>query len=277
MSVWVLTRLTFREALRRKIALAALLLGIAFLIIYSIGLHYMKIPPNASAAMDRIGENALYSFALMAGLYAVNFLMVAMTALVSADTLSGEISTGSIQAIVTKPLQRAAVVTGKWLGYAGLMALYLLLMAGGLILSTWAQTGYLPPNIPTGLALMYAESLTVLSITLVASSRFSTLATGATVFGMYGLAFIGSWVEQIGSYLNNQVTQNIGVITSLIMPSEAVWRRASYQMTSPLVQVFAGGPFVSRSVPSLLMVGYAGIYLLVMLALAVRLFQRRDL
>ncbi len=277
MSVWVLTRLTFREAVRRKIALAAALLGVAFLAVYSIGLHYMKIPIGAESTFDRIGENALYSFALMAGLYTVNFLMIAMSALVSADTLSGEISSGSIQAIVTKPLQRSSVVLGKWLGFAALLGLYLLLMAGGLILSTWVQTGYLPPRIPTGLALMYLESLAVLSITLAASSRFSTLATGATVFGLYGLAFIGSWVEQIGSFLNNPVTLNIGVISSLIMPSEAIWRRASYEMTSPLVQVFAGGPFTSRSVPSVLMVAYGVVYLAAMLFLAVRLFTSRDL
>ncbi len=277
MSVWTLTRLTFREAVRRKIALAASLLGIAFLAVYSIGLHYMKMPIMPASMFDKIGEKALYSFALMAGLYTANFLMIAMAALVSADTLSGEIASGSIQAIVTKPLQRSAVVMGKWLGFAALLGLYLLLMAGGLILSTWAQTGYLPPRIPAGLALMYLESLAVLSITLAASSRFSTLATGATVFGLYGLAFIGSWVEQIGSFLSSQVTLNIGVISSLIMPSEALWRRASYEMTSPLVQVFAGGPFVSRSVPSAMMIVYGVIYLVAMLALAVRLFTQRDL
>jgi hypothetical protein len=37
------------------------------------------------------------------------------------------------------------------------------------------------------------------------------------------------------------------------------------------------GPFVTLSVPSPLMVGYAGLYLAVTLALAVRQFARRDL
>ena len=37
----------------------------------------------------------------------------AMGALLSADTLAGEISSGSIQTIVTKPLRRSDVVLGK--------------------------------------------------------------------------------------------------------------------------------------------------------------------
>ena len=39
--IWVLANLTFREAMRRRILLAGLLLGICFLIIFSIGFHYI--------------------------------------------------------------------------------------------------------------------------------------------------------------------------------------------------------------------------------------------
>ena len=39
--IWVLANLTFREAMRRRIMLAGLLLGICFLIVFSIGFHYI--------------------------------------------------------------------------------------------------------------------------------------------------------------------------------------------------------------------------------------------
>ena len=45
---------------------------------------------------------------------------------VTADTLAGEISTGTIQAVVAKPVRRVEIVLGKWLGFAALLALYLL-------------------------------------------------------------------------------------------------------------------------------------------------------
>src|SRR5215218_6218633 len=141
-AVWILTRLTFREAIRRRIMLAGLVLGIGFLIIYSIGLHFISVDmaqdtaanmPSQSAANIMMAE--AMNFFLMAGLYAVTFLSIAMAALLGADTLAGEINSGTIQTIVSKPIRRADVILGKWLGFAGLLGLYLLFMAGGVVLS----------------------------------------------------------------------------------------------------------------------------------------------
>src|SRR6266542_1385722 len=76
---------------------------------------------------------------MMMGLYAVTFLSIAMAALLGADTLAGEINSGTIQTIATKPIRRADVVLGKWLGFAGLLGLYVLLLGGGIVLSTFIQ------------------------------------------------------------------------------------------------------------------------------------------
>lgn len=277
----IIARLTFREAARRRIALAALVLGLAFLAVYNLGLYFLYLDFQNSMAGRPPSESVnrgILNFILLAGLYGVNFLTLAMGALLSADTLAGEIGSGTVQTLVTKPIPRATVVLGKWLGFAGMLAAYLALMAGGVMLSMWLQTGYAAPNPERGLGLIYLTSLLVMSVTLLCSSRLSALATGGVVFGLYGLAFIGGWVEQIGSFLKNTTAVNIGVISSLIIPSEALWRRASYEMASPLAR--AAGlftPFSSTSVPSPLMMGYAVVYLLAALALAVRVFQKRDL
>jgi len=283
-AIWTLARLTFREAMRRRIMLAGLLLGIAFLVIYSIGLHFIitqirsvavENMPSRSAAniVDVEGMNAL----LMAGLYAVTFLSIAMAALLGADTLAGEINSGTVQTIVTKPIRRADVVLGKWLGFAGLLGLYILLLAGGVVVSMFIQAGYTPDNVLSGLGLIYMESLLIMTITLMYSAAFSALATGGIVFGLYGLSFIGGWIEQIGAVLNNDTAVKIGIFTSLIIPSESLWRRAAFEMQTPLAGVFGASPFGAASVPSILMVVYAGLYLVVTLILAIRIFQKRDL
>ncbi|HLE27143.1 MAG TPA: ABC transporter permease subunit [Anaerolineales bacterium] len=277
----IIARLTFREAVRRRIALAALLLGLAFLILYSLGFHFINLEmtraEGVGSAPNAVARREIYNFMTMAGLYAVTFLSVAMGALVSADTLAGEIGSGAIQSIVTKPVRRAEVVFGKWLGFAGLLALYLLLMAGGVAGSVWVQARYAPPNFLRGVGLIYLESLLIMSITLMCSSLISTLATGGVVFGLYGLAFIGGWVEQIGSFLGNQTAVNIGILSSLIIPSEALWKRAAFEMQSPLVSAVGFSPFSARSIPSPFMIVYAAGYALAALVLAMRWFSRRDL
>jgi ABC-type transport system involved in multi-copper enzyme maturation permease subunit len=282
MPILIITRLTFLEAARRKIALAAFILGLAFLILYGVGYYFITRETGIPTGMDtttRLIRNQIFNFLTSAGLYAVNFLTLAMGALVSADTLAGEIGSGTIQALVTKPVRRADIVVGKWLGFAGLLALYLLLMAGGVMGIVYALSGYRAPNPLAGVGIIYLESLLIMSVSLACSSTFSTLATGGTIFGLYGVAFIGGWVEQIGSLLQNQTAIHIGILSSLIMPSEALFRRAAYEMSSPFARAvgMAFGPSFVVSVPSAAMIVYAIAYLAVALAVAVRQFNSRDL
>jgi len=284
MATFIVARLTLLEAVRRRILLAAFLLGVAFLILYSCGFYLMRqeaMPINPrSEISSAILRNGLDNFLTLAGLYAVNFLAIAMGALVSADTLAGEIGSGTIQALVTKPVRRAEIVLGKWLGFAGLLALYLVLMVGGVMAVAYVLDGYVVPAVVNGIALIYLETLLIMTITLMCSSMLPTLATGGVIFGLYGIAFIGGWVEQFGAILQNQAAVNIGIISSLIIPSEALWRRAAYEMTPPLAQVIGisfSGPMFTASVPSDAQVVYAIGYLVVALAIGVRAFAQRDL
>jgi Cu-processing system permease protein len=281
--IWIMARLTFREAVRRRIVLTGLVLGILFLIVYSVGFHMIYTEVSREAAREgasRIAVAAkgeLSNFLVLAGLYAVAFLSVAMGALLSADTLAGEISSGTIQTIVTKPLRRSDVVLGKWLGFAALLGLYLLLMSGGALLSVYLQSGYLPPNVLKGVALIYLEALLVMTFSLACSSALPALATGGAVFGLYGLAFIGGWIEQIGAIFRNQTAVQVGIATSLIFPTEALWRRAAFEMQTPLGGVLQMSPFATISVPNGFMVLYAVLFLLAALAVAVRVFDGRDM
>ena len=280
-AMFILAKLTFREAIRRRILLAGFALGVSFLIIYSIGLHFILIQVRQVVSETTAGRNVMnvesQNTFLMAGLYAITFLSIAMAALLGADTLAGEINSGTIQTIATKPIRRADVVLGKWLGFAGLLGLYQLLMTGGAVLSMFVQANYLPDNLLKGIALIYLEALVIMTITLMCSAYFPALATGGIVFGLYGFAFIGGWIEQIGAVLHNSTAVQIGIITSLIIPSEALWRRAAFEMQTPLAGVLGISPFGASSVPSPLMVIYAIFYLGASLVFAIRIFQKRDL
>src|SRR4030042_3483652 len=113
-----------------------------------------------------------------------------MTVLTSLDTLSGEIGSGTSHAPVSKPIRRWEVVLGKWLGFAGMLTLYLLLMGGGVMGFIYLRSGYMAPNPWSALALMWLNSLTLLSVSLLGGAILSTLANGVMVFGLYGVAFI---------------------------------------------------------------------------------------
>jgi Cu-processing system permease protein len=275
--------MTFQEAIRRRIVLTGLILGILFLIVFAVGAHMISIEisretlAEGGTAYRNIMQKEMSNFLLMAGLYAVTFLSIAMGALLASDTLAGEINSGSIQTIVTKPVRRSHVVFGKWLGFAGLLGLYAILMAGGVVLIVFLQSAHLPRNILAGLSLIYLESLLVMTISLAGSSAMPALATGGMVFGLYGLAFLGGWIEQIGALVSNPTAVQIGIVTSLVIPTEALWRRAAYEMQTPLASALGMSPFGAFSVPSTLMVLYAVVYLVFIFAIAVSTFNHRDI
>ncbi len=286
-NIWVLAQMTFLEAVRRRILLAGLVLGLCFLIVYSVGFHFIFIQARISEeaaiqtdpsqqALAHIADVEGVNTLLLAGLYAVTFLSIAMAALLAADTLAGEIASGTIQTIITKPIRRSDVLLGKWLGFAFLLGLYLLLMAGGTVLSVLIQSGYLPNHLLAGLSLIYFEALLVMTISMACSSAFSALATGGIVFGLYGLAFIGGWIEQFGAIIQNPTAIKVGIIASLIIPSESLWRRAAFEMQTPLAGALGMSPFGTVSVPSLLMIAYTMVYLFATLIIAIRVFEKRD-
>jgi len=281
--IWIIARMTFLETIRRRIVLTGLVLGLVFLTVFTIGFRMIYINVSAEAAntpnevFTNIMSSEGFNVLMLAGLYAVTFLSVAMGALLGADTLSGEIISGTIQTIVSKPVRRSDVVLGKWLGFAILLAGYSLLMSGGTVLSVWIQSGYTARNVLTGLSLIYLESLLIMTISLCCSSFLSGLATGGVVFGLYGLSFIGGWVEQIGAILQNETAVKVGIVTSLIIPSETLWRRAAFEMQSPISGALGISPFGTISVPSPLMIGYAIFYLILALMAAISIFNHRDL
>jgi Cu-processing system permease protein len=276
-TVFVIARLTFREASRRWVLWVAGILGLIFLVVFAVGFNAIQSDFNDHPTGQLVTKEA-YGFMLMAGLYVVNFLTAIMTVLTSVDTLSGEIASGTVHTLVSKPLRRGEIVFGKWLGFAAMMAIYLLLMGGGVMGVVYAISGYVAPHALSGLSLMILGMLLLLSISFLGGATLSTLANGVMVFGLYGIAFIGGWIEQFGAFLNNQSAVNVGIISSLIIPSEAVWKRAAFEMQSTLVRTFGGlSPFSSPSAPSLVMVLYAVLYAMLMLGLAVRRFGKRDL
>ncbi len=200
-NIATITLLTFNEARRRRMVLVALVMGVLFLLLYSVGFRLIKSEVRGEAAGSEIMLHFGYNLLLMAGFNVVHFLTVMLAIFSSVDTVSGEIASHTIQTLVTKPVRRYEVLLGKWLGYALMIIPYVVLLGGGILLSVYLQARYLPSNPLQALALLLLEALVLFSLSLLGGTRFSTLTNGVMLFMLYGVAFIGSWVEQIGALL----------------------------------------------------------------------------
>jgi ABC-type transport system involved in multi-copper enzyme maturation permease subunit len=276
-SILTLAWLTFHEARRRSMVLVALVLGAAFLLLFGLGLYLIVTSSVTGPTGRRFSSDIGYNLLALAGLYVVHFLAVMLAIVATVDAVSGEISSHTIQTLVTKPLMRWQVIAGKWLGYALMLVLYTLLLSVGILLETRIIIGYMPPNAVAGVALILLQVVVLVSLSLLCGTYFSTLTNGVILFMLYGLAFIGSWVEQIGTFLNSSATSQIGIISSLLLPVEALWRLAAYAMQPDFLNNLGVSPFSLGAVPSVAMALYAVGYAIVLLLLAMRAFSQRDL
>ena len=277
MPIFVIARLTIREAQRRRLLWVALFMGLAFLLVFGLAFHFIRldIERQVAASEDLSFVSVLL---LTAGLYAVNLLVNVVAVLVSVTTLSGEIESHTIDAIVTKPIPRWQVVIGKWLGFAVLVLGYLALLVSGLMLIVYLRSGFAMDNIVRGVTMMALAALLVLTVSIAGGTRLSTIANGVMTFMLFGIAFLGGLVEQVGALIRNTAAVNVGIVSSLIMPADSLWKKATaYFQPSDVTNPFELGPFAAITEPSALMVVYAVLYLVTLLAFALWSFSRREL
>ena len=84
-------------------------------------------------------------------------------------------------------------------------------------------------------------------------------------------------MEQFGFILNSQVAQDIGIASSLLLPSEALWRyAASILQETQRSLISSVTPFSVLSQPTPAFLVYAGLYIVGLLILAMVVFRQRD-
>jgi Cu-processing system permease protein len=274
--VLTIAHLTIYDARRRRILAAAALCGVAFLAVFSTAVYFAgrEMARNPPAFLVR--QTTLVAFSIM-GLYAANFLSVLLASLLPVDALSGEIDSGVMQTLASKPLRRSDIVLGKWVGYAIVIVTYFLLIAGGVLIAIQLAAGYQPLNARVALPLMLLELMLLLTVSIAGGTRFGTVTNGILTLGFYGVAFIGGWVEQIGALTGINSAKTLGIAVSLVSPPDTLWRLSAYYMLPDVLRTLGATPFSSASVPSTLMVWWAGGFTFGMLALAVISFRSRQL
>jgi ABC-type transport system involved in multi-copper enzyme maturation permease subunit len=272
--------LTWIEARRRRIVLAAVLGGLAFLVIYGVALFFIDRALSAelsSGTVNLVQMRIGYQFMTLAGLYVVNFLTIAVAIMLAVDTLSGEISSGVMQTLAAKPIRRAEIVLGKWLTYWVMTAAYLLLLSGGIVLMMRVIAGFEQGGIAGALPLMLLAATVMLTVSTAGGVRLTTITNGIASFAFFGIAFIGGWIEQIGSFVSNAATRYVGTAISLMSPADAMWRRAAYELQPAIMRDLNITPFNVGSVPSTAMIAWTVGFVVVVLAIAVYQFRHRPL
>src|SRR2546430_13104811 len=229
--VLVIARLTIQEASRRRLLLALVILTLIVVGFSAWGFNKITTVTNGAGQTLPAQQVALITSQL---LIVVTFMFSGVLALsaavVAGPLISSEVESGLLLSMLARPVRRSEVVIGKWLGLGILVAAY---AAGAaffeLVAVDWA-TGYLPPH-PIELTLFVAaEGLVLLSLGLLLSTRLSGITAGVIALVAWLMGWIAGVVGDIGTGLQNQALENVGVFSHLILPSDGLWRGAIYAM-----------------------------------------------
>lgn len=268
--------LTLVEARRRRIVLAGAVCAFAFLLVFTIAVVFANREMSADPNMSFVQRQATVTMIMIVGFMAANFLAVMFAILLPVDTLSGEIDSGVIQTLAAKPLDRAQLVLGKWLGHLVLALTYLLVLCAGIVIAVRSVAGIVPNGVALAVPLLMLAITLSLTVSVAGGARLSTVTNGITALGIYGLAFIAGFVEQLGVVANVASLRTVGVVVSLISPADSMWRMAAHHLMPEILQ--GSGAFTfGISVPTPLMVWWAAGYTIVTLLYAIRAFGRRAL
>ncbi|HEV7665643.1 MAG TPA: ABC transporter permease subunit [Chloroflexota bacterium] len=289
--VFHIARFTLQEAVSRRLILAGVLISLGYIGLFALGFHFAfdKAVENSVTPEARLSLGAAFAILTLFGLYVVNYLASFLALFLSVGAISGEIDSGTLHAVLARPVKRAEFVIGRWLGYVVMISVYIVAMSGLVLLTARLIAGYEVPDPVHALLLMVLEGVLLLSLSLFGSTLLPTLANGVVVFTLLGLAWLAGIIEFVGGLLRNapdttgaDAMLNIGIAVSLLLPSDALWRGASFYLESPslvaMMGVSRGGiPFFSTSPPTVALVTWAVAYTLVVLGGAVLAFRNRDL
>ena len=281
-------RLTFREAIRKRFVLAVGSLSVLFAALFLYGVHLQQQTLAQRSAAIHLrgpvqggGPQLVYGFLLVMGLYMATFLASLVAILGSVGTLSGELESGTLLTILTKPLHRRSILLAKWGGHLAMSALFMALLDIVLIGGTRLLTGFLPPHPWLGGLLQELDIAFLVTLTLLGSTSLSTVANGVVVVLLYGLAWVGGVLATVGQLTRTELLVHLATITKFLLPSDALWRGTSDFLQSAatlkLSRGLGGNPLVGTHAPAQGFLIWAGCYLLLLLALAAWRLERRDL
>ncbi|KJR99058.1 MAG: hypothetical protein VR68_09610 [Peptococcaceae bacterium BRH_c4a] len=277
--MFTIFRFTFREFFTRKVLLVSLIMAAVFLGLYWTGVFYAV--RDIEKAQNQMLASVIYPQLLLFGLYFGSFIVSFLAILSSAGIISSEVESGVIQAVIPKPVSRSEIVLGKFLGQGVFLAAYAALLFAAIYAIIYTKTGMKLTGSGEAALLFSLQPVVLMSVTFLLSVLTTTVASGMVAFMLYAVAVVGGVIEQIGWFMNNLSLKNAGIVSSLIMPVDSLYRKIVHVMlppaSNPMSAVQQMGPFGSSAEPSLWMVTYAALYILAFLGLSLYYFAEKDI
>ena len=275
--------LTVVEIARRRFALLAAIGVVALGALTGWGLHAMRAgvgaPPHAMGQSEAL-QMAAFMLPFISFLF--SFVLAFAAAMSAATMLSAEVESGVLLPVLARPISRTAVVAGKALGLAFVVAAFAAfygLIEYGVVFAT---TGFVAPHPILAIGALAGAGIAVMALTLALASRLQAIASGLVAILGFGFAWFAGIAGTLAAVYKNETLVHAATISQFVLPTDALWRVSAFQL-EPAVFVTQlqqrgawPGPFFVTTPPPPAMVIWAVMWAALMLVVAARSFSTRD-
>jgi ABC-type transport system involved in multi-copper enzyme maturation permease subunit len=283
--VITIARLTVRELVRRRVVWVLAALTILSVSLVALGLDRLVTLARGDGTNEleiRIGVSQI----LIMIAFMFSFVLAMTAAFVGAPAIGAELESGVALAILARPLHRAEVLLGRWLGSAIVVVAYTI--ASGLLAIVVAVqvSGYGPPEPFLAIAFLAGQALVLLTLTLALGSVLPSIAAGAIAVVGFGLGWMAGVLAGVAAAFGVELLGQAAEISRWIFPSDGLWRGVVYGLEPPLVVLLATGnlprfadanPFYATAPPPLPFVIWSVVWVALVLGASSWWFERRDL
>ena len=271
-----------RESVRRKVLAVVLILTVAFLALYGIGVHFAFKDSQGFAGLNVINTKAFTGATLLGlAMFATLFLGAVVAVFLTLGVVRGDAETGLLQPLVVRPLGRTTMLLARFAGAAAFAAAYGFVVYLCAVLITGSIGGWWPDHVVTpGLGL--ATGLVIIAaLSLLTSVFLSSTAQGIAILMVFGAGLTAGLLGQIGHGIDSESLKHIAKVATWILPFEALYQAGLHALTSDTSGLtgtaISLGPFGGPEGAGIGLVAWAAIYLAGTLAIACLWFGRRDL
>jgi len=287
--MWPIIKITYREMISKRIFTITVLMSLAFLLLFGVATWFAAREVSdklGAASADVMMMKGFFSTQLLGmGLYFGSIITALLAILSSVGSIASEIESHQIDTWLARAMTRRQYMLGKFLGLASMLILYAVLLYLGLIaINQWVGGGEMAVRISAsqvmaGLGYFILLPVILVCVSLLMSSMTTTVTGGIVLIILYGISFIGGFVEQLGSLINQESLIQIGIVSSLIFPTDSLFRLSTLSLFEAVdnpLSFASQGIFGTASAPSPAMLAYTLLYGVVALFFAIRIFQKRD-
>jgi ABC-type transport system involved in multi-copper enzyme maturation permease subunit len=271
-----------RESLRRRVFVVVLVLSIGFLVLYGLGAGAAFHETDRFGTPGEIDPQVLTGATLLGlAMFATLFLGTVLAVFLTLSAVRGDAERGLLQPLVVRPLGRAQLLLGRFVGAAVVCALYVTVLYAASVVITGAAGDWWPDRVfLPGLGLVVGIVI-VAAVSLLGSVFLSSTANGIAVFMVFGAGLVVGLLGQIGEGIGSDTLKDIGHTAAWFVPFEALYQSGLHALTEDTGGatgfVLSLGPFGGAQSTSALLWPWVAVYLALLAVLAVWGFRRRDL